>query len=101
MRTRLFKSGDSRAVRIPDELGFELAAEEVDIERVGDDLIIRPIQPSIRQPLTHVVEKFKAFSPGLADEIRGIGDRCATLPVLDARTPDEILDYDEQGLPRR
>jgi TPP-dependent indolepyruvate ferredoxin oxidoreductase alpha subunit len=33
----------------------------------------------------------------LLDEIFARVDR---LPVLDPRTPDEILDYDENGLPR-
>lgn len=37
----------------------------------------------------------------LAGELRRIGERCANLPVLDARPSDEILDYDEQGIPRR
>jgi antitoxin VapB len=32
----------------------------------------------------------------LADEL---ALRCARLPLLDSRTPDEILGYDEHGLP--
>lgn len=36
----------------------------------------------------------------LAAEILEIGRRCAALPDLDARTADEILGYDEHGLPR-
>lgn len=36
---------------------------------------------------------------GLADEIMEIGRRCAALPELDARSADEILGYDEAGLP--
>ena len=36
----------------------------------------------------------------LADELDEIAKHCASLPVLDARQADEILDYDEQGLPR-
>ena len=36
----------------------------------------------------------------LADELDAIGKQCAALPVLDPRTPDEIIGYDEQGLPR-
>jgi antitoxin VapB len=36
----------------------------------------------------------------LADELDEIALHCAKLPVLDSRTPDEILDYDEHGLPR-
>ncbi len=36
----------------------------------------------------------------LADELESIARHCAALPVLDARSPDEILGYDERGLPR-
>jgi len=35
----------------------------------------------------------------LAAELLEIGRRCAGLPDLDTRTPDEILSYDEHGLP--
>ena len=36
----------------------------------------------------------------LSEELRAIGERCAALPVLDERTPEEILGYDDRGLPR-
>ena len=36
----------------------------------------------------------------LVDEINEIADHCSSLPVLDARSADEILGYDEIGLPR-
>ncbi len=36
----------------------------------------------------------------LADELDEIAKHCTQLPVLDARTPDEILGYEEHGLPR-
>jgi antitoxin VapB len=36
----------------------------------------------------------------LAAELLEIGRRCAALQDLDARTADEILGYDEHGLPR-
>ena len=35
----------------------------------------------------------------LAERLMAIGRRCAGRPRLDARTPDEVLDYDENGLP--
>jgi len=35
----------------------------------------------------------------LAEEIMEIGRHCASLPVFDERSPDEILGYDEDGLP--
>jgi antitoxin VapB len=35
----------------------------------------------------------------LADELEEIAEHCANLPVLDGREADEILGYDEIGLP--
>ena len=66
MRTRLFKSGNSLAVRIPKELRFEAPVEEVEIERVGDSLVLRPVGKS----LAGVLEKFAAFSPDFMSEGR-------------------------------
>jgi len=39
MRTKVFRSGNSQAVRIPRE--FRLDTNEVEIIRTGDDLILR------------------------------------------------------------
>ena len=39
---RLFRNGRNQALRIPRE--FELVAEEVIIQKIGDDLIIKPIK---------------------------------------------------------
>lgn len=36
----------------------------------------------------------------LREELREIGQRCAQLPTLDDRPADEILGYDQRGLPR-
>jgi antitoxin VapB len=36
----------------------------------------------------------------LADELDAIARECSSLPVLDRRTADEILGYDEHGVPR-
>ncbi len=35
----------------------------------------------------------------LADRLVAIGRECAALPVFDERDDDEILGYDERGLP--
>ena len=35
----------------------------------------------------------------LAETLMAIGQRCAALPDLDPRSSDEILGYDEHGLP--
>ncbi len=42
-RARIFKSGNSQAVRIPKQLQFE--EKEVEITRHGDELILRPVKP--------------------------------------------------------
>jgi antitoxin VapB len=39
---RLFRNGSNQALRIPRE--FELPADEVIIQKIGDDLIIKPIK---------------------------------------------------------
>ena len=35
----------------------------------------------------------------LADELDEIAEHCASLPVLDRRSADEILGYDDRGIP--
>jgi len=35
----------------------------------------------------------------LREELQDIRERCANLPILDDRSTDEILGYDEIGLP--
>ncbi len=37
--------------------------------------------------------------PTLMEDLLEIARHCRSLPVLDDRTPDEILGYDERGLP--
>jgi antitoxin VapB len=45
-------------------------------------------------------ERAKRVRPGvLKDALLSIGRECAALPVLDARPADEILSYDEKGVP--
>jgi len=63
----MFKSGNSLAVRIPKELAFAEASQDVEIERVGDNLVIRPVQ---RRSLAGVMEAFAAFPPDFMSEGR-------------------------------
>ncbi|MGH7701677.1 MAG: type II toxin-antitoxin system VapB family antitoxin [Gemmatimonadales bacterium] len=37
---------------------------------------------------------------GIGVEVRRIQERLARLPVLDQRTPNELVGYDEHGVPR-
>ncbi|WP_186178782.1 antitoxin [Burkholderia gladioli] len=65
--TRVFRNGNSQAVRIPAEIAFESSDVEVEIERTGDEIRIRPI----RRPLTGVLRKFAKFGPDFMTEGRG------------------------------
>lgn len=60
MLTRVFKSGNSLAVRIPKELAIVDAAQEVEIERVGNTLVLRPLG---QKTLAGVGDIFAMFSP--------------------------------------
>ncbi len=44
-------------------------------------------------------EERKASPRSVKDELTAIQQRLARLPVLDNRSPDEIIGYDENGLP--
>lgn len=56
--TRAFKNGNSQAVRIPADLAYERTDMELEIERQGDEIRIRPA----RRPLSGVLTKFAQFS---------------------------------------
>jgi antitoxin VapB len=58
--TRVFKSGNSLAVRIPKELGFVDAAQDVEVERVGNTLVLRLVA---QETLADIGEIFAMFSP--------------------------------------
>ena len=69
--TRVFKNGNSQAVRIPAELAYERNDIDVEIERVGDELRIRPA----RRSLAGVLAKFAKFSPDFMANGRGDHDQ--------------------------
>jgi len=66
--TRVFKSGNSQAVRLPKE--FQLAANEVEIFKRGDELVIREVPKNIAKAfelLTQLPEDF--FDEERKDEL--------------------------------
>jgi len=44
-------------------------------------------------------ERQAVRAPGIAKELLDIGDRYVALPTLDERSDDDILGYDQHGLP--
>lgn len=65
-RTRLFQNGNSQAVRIPKELAYPRPDMEMEIERRGDTLVIRPS----RQRLVGLARVFQAFGCDFMQEGR-------------------------------
>ncbi len=68
--TKTFRSGNSVAVRLPKELGFE-AGIKVQIEAKGTGLVIRPFSEpaSARQRLEDFIRDLKAIGrPGIIEE---------------------------------
>ena len=56
------------------------------------------IVTALRERLQHLENSSQRDS--LADQLNDIARRSAELPVLDHRTAEEILGYDDQGVPR-
>lgn len=65
--TRAFKNGNSQAIRIPADIAYERMGMELEIERNGDEIRIRPA----RRSLSGVFTKFARFSPDFMAEGRG------------------------------
>ena len=61
---RVFKSGNSQAVRIPKE--FHLQGQEVDIQRRGESLVLRPRKKS----WAALIDSLTKFSDDFMDEGR-------------------------------
>jgi antitoxin VapB len=70
-------------------------AEEL-AELTGES-ITEAVTEALRQRLER--ERQSRSRTGMADRLMAIGRCAASLPILDPRTPDEML-YDEDGLPK-
>jgi antitoxin VapB len=74
----------------------ERLAREV-AAKTGESLTAA-IQRSLEERLERLPQQRR--SQILANQLEEILRRVDQLPILDSRTPDEILGYDEHGLPR-
>lgn len=74
-----------------DRLARELA--EITGESLTDAVLT-----SLRERLRR--EQGRNQPRSVADQLRAIRERCERLPVLDDRSPEELLGYDQSGLPR-
>jgi antitoxin VapB len=66
-------------------------------ERTGESLT-DAVLTALRERLDR--EQARSDAAQILEELRAIRARMARYPVLDDRSPDEILGYDEHGVPR-
>jgi antitoxin VapB len=83
------------ALNIRNAQAEELAAE---VARLAGESKTEAVTVALRERLARLQRRRTARS--LADDLDEIALHCSRLPVLDARTPTEILGYDDDGLPR-
>ena len=82
------------ALSIKDPEADRLAREVA--KATGETLTAAVIQ-SLRERLARVR---RTRGPRLGEDLLKIGRRCAALPVQDTRSAEEIIGFDESGLPR-
>ena len=76
--TRVFRSGNSQAVRIPAELAYDDPTVELSIHRQGDMLVMYPARPSLRD---------------MVDALRKMPDP----PEVEQREPIEVPEREGNG----
>ena len=67
-------------------------------QRTGEALP-EAVMNSLRERLERVKRMGQAVE-SLVEDVMEIGRHCASLPLLDPHTPDEILGYDGNGVPQ-
>ena len=83
-------------------LADKALAEPVVITKNGRDrLVMISAEEFERLTQSDRFVRQPAKPPNLSAELLAIGAACAALPDLDHRSADEILGYDEYGLPGR
>jgi antitoxin VapB len=81
-----------------------MSIKSLDVERMAREISARTgesLTGAIQKALQERLERLKKEGRKqlVVAQIEDILHRVDQLPVLDRRTPDEILGYDDQGLP--
>ncbi|MBK7974088.1 MAG: type II toxin-antitoxin system VapB family antitoxin [Deltaproteobacteria bacterium] len=82
------------ALSIKDPEADRLARE---LARQTGESLTQAVVVALRERLQR--ERRRRRGTDLGDELVAIAARCAALPVLDGRAADEILGYDDHGIP--
>jgi antitoxin VapB len=75
-----------------------LNGEAESLARELADLTGEPVEAAVAQALRDQLARKKEIARKL-ERIRKISEHYMSLPVLDPRTPDEIIGYNEYGVP--
>lgn len=84
-------------------MALNIKSEEADrlaralAERTGETLT-EAVTQALRERLRR--QTARPEQQQLLDDLRAIRKRCSALPRQDNRTPEEVIGYDERGLPR-
>lgn len=70
-----------------------------DLAKQTGETITQAVIGALRERLVREQRKRQA-AEDLVEEVMDVGRHCAALPLLDARSPDEIIGYDHHGLPK-
>lgn len=86
-------------------LVMALSIKSIEVERMAREISSKTgesLTGAIQKALEERLERLKQARRQqiLAGQLEEILQRVDRLPVLDSRSPDEILGYDENGLPR-
>ena len=81
------------ALSIKDPEADRLARE---VAKVTGESLTAAVVQSLRERLARLR---RPRGRPLREELLKIGGRCSRLPIQDHRPPDEVIGYDEHGLP--
>jgi antitoxin VapB len=82
------------ALSIKDREADRLARE---VAKVTGESLTTAVVQSLRERLARLR---RPRGRPLSEELLKIGRRCSRLPLQDRRPAEEVIDYDEHGLPR-
>ena len=68
-----------------------------ELARLADETMVEAVDKAIAERLERIRKRRNIKA--LAERMLEVGRTCRSLPVLDRRSPDDIL-YDEYGLPK-
>jgi antitoxin VapB len=71
-----------------------------ELAQMTGESLTETVRTALRQRLDQESRRERRRDPALRAEIEEIIAHCSSLPVLDSRSDDEIIGYDEHGAPR-